>query len=111
MATTLGVGERLFHRKSPKSETSCAACHPSDPLRPFWRAYRSKDLAFAKTRTPIGPNGEVLTLRKRILLCVHQRMGGDQTYTTPRALLALEAFVASLATGREFNLGAPFRAN
>lgn len=111
MAATLGVGARLFHRKSPKSKTSCAACHPSDPLRPFWRAYRPKDLAFAKTRTPIGPNGEVLTLRKRILLCIHRRMGGDQTYTTPRALLALEVFVASLATGREFHLGAAFKTN
>jgi hypothetical protein len=106
MAATLRVGTRLFRRKSPKSKTSCAACHPSDPLRPFWRAYRPKDLAFAKTRTPIGPNGEVLTLGKRILLCVHRRLGGDQTYTTPRALLALEVFVASLATGREFRSGA-----
>lgn len=111
MAATLGVGTRLFLRKSPKNKASCVACHPFDPLRPFWRAYRPKDLAFAKTRTPIGPNGEVLTLRKRILLCVHYRMGGDQTYTTPQALLALEAFVASLATGREFRLDAAFRAN
>lgn len=111
MTATSELGARLFLRKSPKNKTSCSACHPSDPLRPFLRPYRPKDLAFAKTRTPIGPNGEVLTLRKRILLCIHYRMGGDPTYATPQALLALEAFVASLATGREFRLGAAFRAN
>ena len=111
MAATLGAGAHLFLRKSPKNKTSCAACHPSDPLQPFWRPYQPKDLAFAKTRTPIGPNGEVLTLKKRILLCIHHRMMGDAAYTTPQALLALEAFVTSLATGREFNLGGVFRAD
>ena len=111
MASILEEGERMFYKKGAKGETSCAACHPSDPLQPFWRPYRPTDLAFAKTRTPVGSNGEVLTLRKRILRCIDRHMRGDMEYAAPKALLALEAFVTSLATGREFSLGAVFQAN
>lgn len=104
-------GSRLFWRTGNLKKRSCAGCHAPDPLKPFWRPYQAKDLAFAKTRTPLGPNGEVLTLSRRIRRCIDRHMGNDPAYQSQEARLSLEVYVASLAEGREFGLwGTPANA-
>lgn len=97
-------GLRLFRGTSSPKRQSCAKCHETDPLKPFWRPFNAKDLSFAKTKTPLGPNGEVLTLSKRIQRCIDRYAGNDPAYRSQKARLALEVFIASLAEGREFSL-------